>query len=134
METCSGCGAQIQGGDVLYTPAAKIVCPACFDKAAGDSSSGRSSVTGLVAAGLGAGIIPFFMSVTSSSSTSVNGQIVSSSSRDYIALVFGVAAAMFGAIAAAGAVRSKLGTTALAIRFAVIGLGGYQIAHGFGAI
>jgi hypothetical protein len=134
MQNCQTCGKAIDGGEVMYTPDAKVVCPGCFDKVDVAATAARGSGIGLVGAGVIAGVIPFFVHVSESSSVMVNGEVVSATSRDYIALACGVVAALLGAMAAAGAVRSKGGTRALAIGLAVIALGAYQIARGFGAV
>lgn len=135
MQNCQMCGKAIIGDEVLYTADAKVVCPGCFATADVAATASRSSgALGLLGAGAIAGVLPFFVHVSESSSVMVNGEVVSATSRDYIALACGVVAALLGAITAAGAVRSKAGGAALAMRLAVIALGAYQIAHGFGAV
>lgn len=134
-ETCQSCGATVAGQDVLYTADARLVCPNCYYKAALAPASGRGSGSaGLVTAGGLVGLVPFLFHVTESSTVIVNGETVSATSRDYIALACGVVALVLGAIAAAGGVRAKASTGRMALRIAVIALGALQIARGFGAI
>jgi hypothetical protein len=135
MQTCQLCGKAITGDEVMYTPDAKVVCPGCFDTADVAATVARSSgATGLAVGGAIVGAIPFFVHVTESSTVMVNGEVVSGTTRDYIALACGVVAALLGAIVAGGAIRSKAGGKALAIGLAVVALGAYQIARGFGAL
>lgn len=135
-ETCQLCAKTIAGADVLYTADARIACRDCYDKAdvAAASLGSSSGATGLATAGAVAGVIPFLVHVSSSSTVMVNGEVVSATSRDYIALVCGVVAIILGALTAVGAVRSKQGGAALAMRIGVVALGAYQIARGLGVI
>jgi uncharacterized membrane protein len=43
---CTGCGKQISGDQVLYTTDARVVCPACSEKAAlvGDESRAANNI------------------------------------------------------------------------------------------
>jgi hypothetical protein len=135
MQTCQMCGKAIMGDEVMYTTDAKVVCPGCFDTADVAVAATRSSgASGLLAGGAIAGLIPLFVHISESSTVMVNGEVVNATTRDYLALACGVVAALIGGIAAAGAVRSKAGGRALAIALAVVALGAYQIAHGFGVV
>ncbi|HEX7702970.1 MAG TPA: hypothetical protein VF403_19665 [Kofleriaceae bacterium] len=72
------------------------------------------------------------ISTASTSSVTENGKIVSFSYRDNIAIIAGVVAILCGIVAAATAAKNKSGSTRLAIGIAVIVLGAFQIARGFG--
>jgi hypothetical protein len=82
-----------------------------------------------------AGVVPFFIHSTTFSSVTENGNVVSSSYRDNVALAGGVVAVLCGLAAAAMARKAgKAGGNRLVIAIAVLALGAYQIAHGLGAI
>ncbi|MEP6864643.1 MAG: hypothetical protein ABJE66_28740 [Deltaproteobacteria bacterium] len=82
-----------------------------------------------------AGVIPFFIHSTTFSSVTENGNVVSASYRDNVALAGGVVAVLCALAAAAMARKAgKAGGNRLAIAIVVLALGAYQIAHGLGAI
>ena len=85
-------------------------------------------------AGIGglAGLVPFFIHATSSSTVTVNGEVTSATYHDNVALVGGVIALLCGI--AALALARKSGGSRIGMAIAVVALGAYQIAHGLGAI
>jgi hypothetical protein len=85
-------------------------------------------------AGIGgiAGVVPFFIHSTTVSTVTENGNVVSASFRDNVALGGGIIALLCGL--AAAAMARKSGGSRMGIAVAVIALGAYQIAHGLGAI
>jgi hypothetical protein len=83
--------------------------------------------------GLIAGLLPFLISTSSSSSTTVNGQITSFAYRDNFALAGGAVALLCGIIAAISERKpSDVRTKRLLVAFAIVALGGFQIARGLG--
>lgn len=70
--------------------------------------------------------------LVSTSSVTENGQTIASSYRDNVAIGAGAVAVLLGIIAAAMAAKNKSGSTRLAIGVAVIALGVFQLARGFG--
>ena len=97
-----------------------------------DDLSIRSTDKTLTIIGAIAGIVPFFIHITSSSSVSENGQVISATYRDNVALAGGVVAVLCGL--AAAAIARKAAGSRIGIAIAVLALGAYQIAHGLGAI
>jgi hypothetical protein len=79
-----------------------------------------------------AGVVPFFIHSTTFSTVTENGNVVSSSFRDNVALGGGIVAVLCGL--AAAAMARKSGSSRVGIGVAVLVLGAYQIAHGLGAI
>ena len=80
-----------------------------------------------------AGAIPFFVHVSSSSSTTVNGQVTSFVYRDWVAVGCGVVAVLFGLVTLVAARKEELQRSlAFAAGAGVLLLGGLQIARGFG--
>ena len=96
-----------------------------------DISLSTTDKSAAIAGGI-AGLIPFVISTASTSSVTENGQVVSFTYRDNIAINAGVIAILCGIVAAATAAKNKSGRTRLAIGIAVIALGAFQIARGFG--
>jgi uncharacterized protein len=92
----------------------------------------KSTDRSLAIFGLIAGAVPFMISVSSSSSVTMNGQVVSSSYRDTVAIGGGALAAICGLIAVVLAVRGKSGGARIGLAVAALALGGYQLARGFG--
>jgi hypothetical protein len=82
--------------------------------------------------GLGAGLLPFIISIRSSQSTTVNGQVVSSSSLDYVALLGGGVALLAGAVALLSASKVADKKRPMAVAAAVLLLGAFQLVRGFG--
>jgi hypothetical protein len=80
-----------------------------------------------------AGVIPFAMSMSSSSFSSVNGHVTSFVYRDWLAVACGVIAAICGVITVLAARKEQLRRgVALAAGIAVLALGCLQVARGFG--
>lgn len=77
--------------------------------------------------------LTFFVSTTSTSTTTVNGRVTSEVYRDTMAIGGGAGAILFGLIALALGLRAKAGLARLAYPIVVILLGGYKLAAGFGA-
>jgi TPR repeat protein len=93
-------------------------------------SFARSTPLGI---GAFAGLVPFIIHVSTWSSVTANGRVVSSTYRDYVALGCGIIAAVFGVIAIVQARRSSLMRgKAIVLGIAVTLLGGFQIARGLG--
>lgn len=83
-------------------------------------------------AGAIAGAVPFAISMANASYSTVNGEVVSATYRDWVAIGGGAAAVICGLAAIAAFARAtKLPLAAAGL--AVVALGGYQIARGFGA-
>lgn len=132
-EQCSVCGVAVTGASILYTPDGRIVCPACFSKVPMPVDVGKPQWKIFAAAGGVAGVIPFAVHMSSSSSTTVNGHVTSFVYRDWVAVVCGVVAIMLGIIATAAARKEQLQRgLAFAAGIGVVLLGGVQIARGFG--
>jgi hypothetical protein len=105
-----------------------------MDDDGGDVSISSASKTWLII-GLVAGIIPLLFSSSSSSSVTVNGQVVESTYRDNFAIAGGAVAIFCGVLAAISerkpsSVRSKR----LAMAIGMVALGAYQVARGFGKV
>jgi TPR repeat protein len=124
------CGKPLAAADVLYTTDARPVCGACFANLDLAATTARSNKLGVIAAGGVAGLAPFVFSLSESSYSTVNGVVEHAVYRDWFAVVGGLIAVAFGAIGIIGALRAKKPTVIAGI--AVVLLGGYQIARGFG--
>ena len=96
-----------------------------------DISLSTTDKSAAIAGGI-AGLVPFVISAASTSSVTENGHVVSFSYRDNVAIGAGVVAVLCGIVAAALAAKHKSGGARLAIGIAVLALGAYQIARGFG--
>jgi hypothetical protein len=96
-----------------------------------DLSLSTSDKSAAIAGGI-AGLIPFVISSVSTSSVTENGVTIASTYRDNVAIGAGAVALVLGIVAAALAAKNKTGSTRLAIGIAVIALGAFQIARGFG--
>lgn len=93
-------------------------------------SLGRKTPLGI---GVFAGLVPFIIHVSTWSSVTTNGRVVSSTYRDYVALGCGIIAAALGVIAIVQARRSSLlRGKAIALGIGVALLGSFQIARGLG--
>jgi len=92
----------------------------------------RSTDKTLVGIGGLAGIVPFFIHASASSTVTVNGEVTSATYRDNVALACGVIALVCGI--AAVALARKSGGSRIGMAIAIAVLGAYQIAHGLGAI
>ena len=131
LKTCSACGKQFEENRLLYSEVG-LVCEAC-DAARSVPKPTLLSLPALL--GLVAGLLPFFLHFTTSSTTSVNGVETSSVTHDYAALAGGAAAMIAGAIALLVATRRTDRKPArLAIAFAIDLLGVFQILRGLGVI
>ncbi|HEY4179662.1 MAG TPA: hypothetical protein VGM90_22630 [Kofleriaceae bacterium] len=87
------------------------------------------STTDRVMGGIGlvAGAIPFFITMSSSSSVTVDGVVTSATYRDNLALGCGGAAVFFGLLCAVLAAKNGAGSTRIVTGVAVLGLGVYAI-------
>jgi hypothetical protein len=95
------------------------------------------STTDRMMAGIGlvAGAIPFFITMSSSSSVTVNGVVTSATYRDNLALGCGGAAIFFGLLAAVIAGKNGAGSARVITGLAVLGLGVYAIlSKGLGIV
>ena len=113
----------------MYAPDGRVVCPKCFanidvaEAMARAAPWRKSAISGAVV-----GAVPLFVSV--SSSTSTPGSFVY---RDWIAILCGIAAAALGGVSLWQARSETIRrSTALAAGIAVVALGLYQVAKGFG--
>ena len=82
--------------------------------------------------GLVVGAVPFAITSSSQSFSSVNGQLTSFTYRDNIALGGGAVAAVCGIVALILALKNKTGIARIAAAVGVLALGGIQIARGVG--
>jgi TPR repeat protein len=82
-------------------------------------------------AGAVAAALPMFVTLSSSSSVTINGQVTASVYRDWPAVALGGVAIVCGAIAMVAAVRARAGLF-IALAALVVACGGAQIARGFG--
>ena len=92
--------------------------------------------TGWALAGLAiaAGVMPQFLSITTSRMSSVHGMVVVANYRDYVAIVCGALALVFGALAivAARKATASVRNQRFIVAAIAIVLGGYQLARGLG--
>lgn len=96
-----------------------------------DISLSTTDKSATIAGGI-AGLVPFVISTASTSTVTENGRTVSFSYHDNVAIIGGVIAVLCGIVAATMAAKNKSGGTRLAIGIAVLALGAFQIARGFG--
>ncbi|MEO8703941.1 MAG: tetratricopeptide repeat protein [Kofleriaceae bacterium] len=129
-QTCETCGVSISGGDVLYTTTAKRVCPACFAKAAPAPAAAKPGLPALIVGAI-AVVLPMFVTISSSSSVTINGHVESSVYRNWPAVAFGIVAILCAAVAMVAAVRARAGLF-IGLAALVIVFGGAQVANGFG--
>ena len=86
--------------------------------------------------GLVAGLVPFILSLHSSSSYAINSEVVHSTHLDYVAVPGGGLALLLAAVAMVAGLRDEAagkGIRAL-VALAVAGLGIYQLLRGFGVL
>lgn len=81
--------------------------------------------------GIGVGLIPFVIQVSSTTSTTING-VTTVHTRDWIALACGGAAILLGIVGAVGASREK-NRTGIIVALVAAAIGAFQIARGVGA-
>lgn len=87
--------------------------------------------------GIAACLIPFVFSMSSSNSVTIDGEVVTQSYRDAVAIVCGVVAALCGVVAmmmGTRAPRSPRLLQHIAIGLALVGGGTYQVLRGCGQI
>ena len=123
---CAACGAETSAGSLVMSSCGEI-CPNC--QLAEDSESAQG-IPPLAIAALAAGVIPFGVSLSSSSTTTVNGQVTSSSYFDPVAVACGVLALVLGAVA----IKSSSNTKARAAAAVALLLGAVQLLRGFGVV
>src|SRR5664279_622004 len=121
-ETCSGCGKPVNTTDITYTPDARVMCPSCAAKMDVSAAQDRARPPwmGFAIAGAVVGAIPWFVSFSSSSSSTVNGHVTSFVYRDWIAVGCGVVAALLGVIAAWMGRQSLIRMQAIAAGIAIV--------------
>lgn len=127
---CSACGKPLAPADVLYTPDALPICAACFARGNFAAGAGPGKKLGVIGAGGIVGLAPFVFSMSASSYSTVNGVVQHAVYRDWFAVAGGVIAAALGLLGLATAAKKP---ATIALGLAVIALGGFQIARGFGA-
>lgn len=87
----------------------------------------------LLTVGVVAGVAPFVIHVSSSSTSYVNGQLVAATYRDWVAVGGGAVAAICGIAQAILAARSDGSRSKnVGLGLLLVALGGYQLASGFG--
>lgn len=98
-----------------------------------DNVSLSTSDKTLLGIGAVAGVVPFFVSISSSSMSTVNGVVTSASHTDPIAIGGGALAILCGGGAAVLA-RKHGNQSRILAGLAVLALGGFQLARGFGLV
>ena len=126
MATCAMCGGDFSEARLVHSENG-LVCESCEAESAPVDGFSPPVIGGLVA-----GVVPFFLSITTSSEKTVNGEIVEQSFMDYVALGGGGLAIVFGAVALKAAMGSS--PKAMAPAVAALGLGVYQLLRGFGVL
>ena len=87
----------------------------------------------LLTVGVVAGVTPFVIHVSSSSTSYVNGALIAATYRDWVAVGGGAVAALCGIAQAILVARSELGRGKnVGLGLLLVALGGYQLASGFG--
>lgn len=92
----------------------------------------RSPERGVLIVGVIAGLLPFVASASKASYSTVNGEVVDLKYSDIVAQAGGAVAVLCGLIALAMVVKAKK-PPMIAAAVAVMALGGFQLARGFGA-
>ena len=132
-DPCSSCGVAVRGANVLYAPDGRIVCPTCFGKLDPNLEAAKPRWRTFALAGAVVGAVPFALQMSSSSFTTVNGQVTSFVYRDWLAIMCGVVALVLGGITVVLARREHLQRAlAFAAAIAIVALGAGQIARGVG--
>jgi TPR repeat protein len=126
---CSGCATALVASDVLYGPDARPLCADCFAKVDLRATERRGQRFGVIATGGVVGLVPFAVSMSEASWSTVNGVVEHATYRDWFAVVGGVAAAM---LALFGLATSARRAGSIGLGCAVVALGALQIARGFG--
>ncbi len=130
MPTCSVCASEFAESDLLMTGGGPVCEPCELDQALAP----KPKVLTLPAMiGLVAGIAPFFLHFTTGSTETVNGQVVSASHFDFVAVPGGSIALMAGLVAAAlGLGKGKVKRIPVGLAICVLGV--VQLARGFGIV
>jgi len=128
MKACAQCAEDFEDAVLVFSSSGEV-CPDCSEALEAPAKA-RLSPAAIV--GLGAGFLPFVFSFRTSQSTTVNGQVVSSSSLGYVALLGGGIALLAGVVALLGASKATDKKKAMAVAGAVLLLGALQLARGFG--
>jgi cytochrome bd-type quinol oxidase subunit 2 len=132
---CGSCGKLMRSDAVLYTAAAVPVCTVCYARADIAATQERAARAGSSAGRVGvvASIIPLLFHVTSTSAVTVNGEVVGTTFRDWIAIGCGPITAVCG-VAAIVAARSRASGRWLVIGAVLVVVGAYHLARGFGVV
>lgn len=132
MKACASCGTEVAESELFMSDKGEV-CGACnLDDEISGSASLLSPVT-IVA--VIAGILPFFLSMSSSSSTTFNGEVVESSYFDIVAVGGGAVALLAGILAAVSAKKAGSGDSkGLVVAVLIVCLGLYQLLRGTGQI
>lgn len=117
----------------MYAPDGRAVCTKCFGTM--DTTGRAPHWSKLAVIGTVLGIVPFFVSFSSTQSFVVNGQTASVTFRDWFWIGCGAVAAVLGAMTLRTAPKEQPQRKAVMTGGLVaLGLGLFQIARGFGAI
>ncbi len=133
MKTCARCSAEFADAQLVFSAEGEV-CPPCAATLDAGAASAPARLGPVAIVGLVAGLAPFALSVRSSQTTTVNGQVVASSSIDYIAQIGGGIALLAGLVALVAASRAAEKKRPAAIAGAVLLLGALQLARGFGLL
>ena len=133
MPNCTNCGRLYPDAE-LRTVGQAVMCFDCASSA-GAIPASRFPLSGMGIAAVAAALIPFFAHYTTSSSLSENGELVSSTYRDYVALAGGALAIVLGGVAVLGALKA---TEQRNLRLGLVGgaiaLGVLQVLRGLGVV
>jgi hypothetical protein len=118
----------------LRTVGPGVMCFECGSNA-GAIPASKFPLSGIGIAAVAAALIPFFGHYTTSSSISENGEVVSATYRDYVALAGGALAIVLGGVAVLGALKA---TEQRNLRLGIVGgaiaLGVLQVLRGLGVV
>ncbi len=129
MASCGRCNGKFAESDLDMT-AEGPVCPAC-----GSADEPEPTLLwSTPAIALFFAIVPFFLQLSFTTTRMINGGVVESMSRDYLAVGCGGLALIIGAFGCISAFKSPDArrTPGLVLCCAAVTLGAYQIARGLG--